>query len=133
LTSIATPGLWLTFGSTVVGLLVLDLFVFHRKAHVVRTPKVLLWSLVWIAVALLFNGFVYLQFGSERGLQFLTGYLIEKALAVDNLFVFATIFSYFEIPAARQHRVLFWTLLVPWCFARSLLLLGHQSWRISIG
>src|SRR5262249_46320993 len=90
------------------GLLALDLFVFHRKAHEVRTHEALVWSTVWIAAALLFNGFVYLQFGSEHALEFLTGYLIEKALAVDNLFVFAIIFSYFEIPAARQHLVLFW-------------------------
>ena len=96
------------FGSAVTGLLVLDLFVFHRKAHAVRTREALVWSTVWIAVALFFNGFVYLQFGSERALEFLTGYLIEKTLAVDNLFVFAIIFSYFDIPAARQHRVLFW-------------------------
>jgi len=108
MSSIANPSLWLLFGFVTLGLLALDLFVFHRKAHVVRTREAVTWSIVWVAVALVFNGAIYWQFGSERGLEFLTGYLVEKALAVDNLFVFAVIFSYFGIPAVQQHRVLFW-------------------------
>lgn len=106
--SIANTSLWLLFGAVTLGLLALDLFVFHRTAHVVRKREALTWSIVWIAVALGFNTVVYWQFGSERGFEFLTGYLVEKALAVDNLFVFVVIFSYFRIPAARQHRVLLW-------------------------
>jgi tellurite resistance protein TerC len=108
LNSIATPGLWALFGGSVLGLLALDLFVFHRKSHKIHTREALAWSIAWIAVAVLFSGIVYLWFGSKQGLEFLTGYLIEKALAVDNLFVFSVIFTYFGIPAQRQHRVLFW-------------------------
>jgi tellurite resistance protein TerC len=99
---------WALFTIGVVGLLALDLFVFHRKPHTVGTREALTWSVVWIAIALLFNAVVYSQFGTERGLEFLTGYLIEKALAIDNLFVFAVIFSYFGIQPVYQHRVLFW-------------------------
>lgn len=86
------------FGGVVFGLLALDLFRFHSKNGAFRSREALLWSIVWIVVALVFNGLVYFQFGTERGFEFLTGYLIEKALAVDNLFVFALIFSYFGIP-----------------------------------
>lgn len=107
MSSIATPALWTLFGVGVSGLLALDLFLFHGRKRPLGASEALLWSMVWIAVALLFNGFVYFQFGGERGLEFLTGYLIEKALAVDNLVVFALIFSYFGISSARQHRVLF--------------------------
>lgn len=106
--SIASTSLWLLFALLTLSLLVLDLFVFHRKAHVVKTREALIWSIVWIAVALAFNGVVYRQFGRQRGVEFLTGYLVEKALAVDNLFVFVMIFAHFGVPAARQHRVLFW-------------------------
>ena len=106
--SIATTALWALFSSIVIGLLAVDLFLFHRKPHVVGAREAFAWSLVWIAVAMLFAGFVYIRFGSEPGLEFLTGYFIEKALAVDNLFIFAVIFNYFDIPASRQHWVLFW-------------------------
>jgi len=99
--------LWTLFGVVVSGLLALDLLLFHGRKRPFGAREALQWSMVWIVVALLFNGFVYFQFGGERGLEFLTGYLIEKALAVDNLVVFALIFSYFGIPSARQHRVLF--------------------------
>src|SRR5215467_5044730 len=99
MTSIANTSLWLLFGLITLGLLALDLLVFHRKAHVVGTREALTWSVVWIAVALAFNGAIYWQFGSERGLEFLTGYLVEKALAVDNLFVFVVVFSYFTLLA----------------------------------
>ena len=108
MTSIANTSLWLLFALVTLGLLALDLLVFHRKAHVVGTREALTWSVVWVAVALVFNGAIYWQFGAERGLEFLTGYMVEKALAVDNLFVFAIVFSYFGIPAVQQHRVLFW-------------------------
>ena len=107
MSSIATPALWTLFGVVVSGLLALDLFLFHGRKRPLGASEALLWSMVWIVVALLFNGFVYFQFGGEHGLEFLTGYLIEKALAVDNLVVFALIFSYFGIPLARQRRVLF--------------------------
>jgi len=109
--TIGTPGLWIGFTIFVLVLLALDLGVFHRKAHEVTTREALTWSVVWIGLALLFNGGVAVWFGSERGLEFLTGFLIEKALAIDNLFVFAVIFSTFAVPLALQHRVLFWGIL----------------------
>lgn len=90
-----------------IGLLALDLFLFHRGPHAVRSRQALVWTFVWIAVAMLFGGFVCMRFGSDRGIEFFTGYFLEKALAVDNLFVFAVIFTHFGIPAGRQHRVLF--------------------------
>ena len=92
-------------------LLALDLGVFHRHAHAVTPKEAGIWSAVWVALALGFNGLVAHWFGPERGLEFLTGYVIEKALAVDNIFVFYAIFAYFAVPAAYQHRVLFWGVL----------------------
>lgn len=95
----------------VLAMLALDLGVFHRKAHEVPLKEALVWSVVWITLALVFNVGVYYWFGTEPALQFLTGYLIEKALSVDNLFVFLVIFGYFGVPKAYQHRVLFWGIL----------------------
>ena len=126
LNSVATPGLWVLFGSSVIGLLALDLFVFHHKPHAVRTREALAWSIAWVALAVLFGGIVYLWFGSKHGLEFLTGYLIEKALAVDNLVVFGVIFSYFGISAGRQHRVLFWGVLGALAFRAIFVALGSS-------
>ena len=109
--TVGTPLLWGAFTLFVLGLLALDLGVFHRKAHAVGPREALGWSLFWIALALLFNAGVVWWFGAQRGLEFLTGYLIEKALSVDNIFIFLVIFSYFSVPAAYQHRVLFWGIL----------------------
>jgi TerC family integral membrane protein len=92
-------------------MLALDLGVFHRKAHVVRFREALTWSVVWVALALGFNALIWTWFGPTKGLEFLTGYLIEKALSVDNIFVFLVIFGYFAVPSAYQHRVLFWGIL----------------------
>jgi tellurite resistance protein TerC len=100
--------MWIGFSAIVLLLLALDLAVFHRRAHSVGMREALLWSGIWIGLALAFNAGVYVWFGPERAAEFLTGYLIEKALSVDNLFVFVVIFSYFAVPAALQHRVLFW-------------------------
>jgi tellurite resistance protein TerC len=108
LETVGTPGLWIGFTAFVVLVLALDLGVFHRDAHEVSFKEALAWSVVWVLLALSFNVGIYVWFGSARGLEFLTGYLIEKALAVDNIFVFAVIFSYFAVPTAYQHRVLFW-------------------------
>jgi tellurite resistance protein TerC len=110
-TSIGTPSLWLAFVAFVVAMLALDLGVFHRKAHVVGFREAAIWSVLWIALALLFNAWVWSEFGADRGLEFLTGYLVEKSLSVDNIFVFLVIFSSLAIPAAYQHRVLFWGIL----------------------
>lgn len=109
--SIGTPSLWIGFTVFVLALLALDLGVFHRKAHEVSMKEALTWSVVWISLALLFNAGVYSWFGPERGLEFLAGFLIEKALAVDNIFVFVVLFSYFSVPATLQHKVLFWGII----------------------
>lgn len=111
LTSVGTPVLWAGFIGFVVVMLVLDLSVFHRKAHAVRLREALLTSAVWIGLALLFAVGVYFWFGTRSALEFLTGYLIEEALSVDNLFVILVLFSYFAVPPAVQHRVLFWGIL----------------------
>ena len=109
--SVGSPGLWVGFTVFVLALLALDLGVFHRRPHAVSIREALIWSAVWIGLAAVFNVVVYAWFGASRGLEFLTGYVIEKALAVDNIFVFAVIFSYFAVPAIYQHRVLFWGIL----------------------
>ena len=111
LEGIGTPWLWLGFIAFVLAMLVIDLGVFNRKAHEVRVREALVWTGVWISLSLLFNLGVYFWFGSERALEFLSGYVIEKALSVDNIFVFVVVFSAFAVPAKLQHRVLFWGIL----------------------
>jgi tellurite resistance protein TerC len=103
--------MWVLFGAIVLGLLALDLGVFHRKSHTVKMREALTWSAVWIALALIFNGFVYYTRGPVPAMEFLTGYLVEEALSVDNLFVFLMIFSFFRVPAEYQHKVLFWGIM----------------------
>ncbi len=103
--------IWIGFNIFVILMLALDLGVFHRKAHVIKIKEALLWSGFWIALALLFNLGIYFWRGPETALEFLTGYLIEKSLSVDNLFVFLLIFSYFDVPSLYQHKVLFWGIL----------------------
>ena len=100
LETVGTPQLWIGFTAFVLLMLVIDLGVFHRDAHEVSFKEALGWSAVWVLLALLFSVAIYVGFGSARGLEFLTGYLIEKALAVDNIFIFAVIFSYFSVPPA---------------------------------
>lgn len=102
---------WLGFNLFVLAMLALDLGVFHRKSHEVKFKEALIWSGVWIALALLFNVLVYLWRGPQSGLEFLTGYLIEKSLSVDNIFVFLLVFSYFHVPPKYQHKVLFWGII----------------------
>ncbi len=102
---------WIAFNGFVLLMLALDLGVFHRKAHEVSIKEAGAWSAVWIALALAFNYGLYLVKGEEPALQFLAGYLIEKSLSVDNIFVFVLIFGFFAVPAAYQHRVLFWGVL----------------------
>jgi tellurite resistance protein TerC len=109
--SIGTPGLWAGFTVFVLVMLALDLGVFHRKAHEVSVREALVWTGVWIGLSLLFGVGVYVWFGSTSALEFLTGYVIEKALSVDNIFVFIVVFSAFGVPAKLQHRVLFWGIL----------------------
>lgn len=102
---------WIAFNLFVLGLLALDLFVFHREAHEVRTREALAWTGFWIVLALAFNAVVWHYRGPDAGLEFFTGWLVEKALSVDNIFVFVLIFSWFNVPLRYQHRVLFWGVL----------------------
>lgn len=102
---------WIIFNVAILGLLALDLGVFHRKAHAVSVKEAAIWSVVWISLSLLFNLGIFLFEGKEIAMQFLAGYLIEKSLSVDNIFVFIMLFSFFQVPAAYQHRVLFWGIL----------------------
>jgi tellurite resistance protein TerC len=126
--------LWIGFIAVVIALLALDLGVFHRKAHAVSTKEAASWTVVWITLALLFNGVIYLFWhammpgstatNGQAALEFLTGYLIEYSLSVDNIFVFVLIFSYFRVPAAYQHRVLFWGIMGALVMRAILILVG---------
>lgn len=125
---------WVGFNLFVLALLAIDLGVFHREAHEVSLREAAIWSVVWISLALLFNLGLYLFWdvimpnsslsASDAGLAFLTGYLIEKALSVDNIFVFVLIFSYFAVPAKYQHRVLFWGIIGALVMRGSMILAG---------
>jgi tellurite resistance protein TerC len=108
---IDTTWLWIGFNLFVLLMLALDLGVFHRNTHVVTVKESLTWTAVWIVLALAFNLGVWHFSGPQKGLEFFTGYLIEKSLSVDNVFVFALLFSYFAVPAKYQHKVLFWGIL----------------------
>lgn len=103
--------LWVGFAVFIVLMLSLDLGLFNRKAHTVRYREAAIWSAVWVSLAMIFAVLVFYYRGTQSGLEFLTGYLIELSLSVDNLFVFLLIFSYFKVPSRFQHRVLFWGVL----------------------
>ena len=100
--------LWVGFSVFIITMLSLDLGLFNRKAHTISYKEAWIWSAVWVTLAMIFAGIVFYNQGNKRGFEFLTGYLIELSLSVDNLFVFLLIFSYFKVPARFQHRVLFW-------------------------
>jgi tellurite resistance protein TerC len=126
---------WAGFLALILALLALDLGVFHRDAHEVTRKEALTWSGVWIGLALLFNAGVFWFMGSQAGIEWLTGYLVEKSLAVDNVFVFLLIFSAFAVPAKYQHRVLFWGIVGALVMRAILiafagLLLGTFHWTI---
>ncbi|MBK6504289.1 MAG: TerC family protein [Ignavibacteria bacterium] len=103
--------LWISFNAFILIMLALDLGVFQRKIHAVTVKEALIWSAVWIVLALAFNVFVYYDFGKQKAIEFLTGYILEKSLSVDNIFVFVLLFSYFKVPSEYQHKVLFWGVL----------------------
>ena len=139
--------LWIGFNLFVLAMLALDLGVFHRKSHAVSGREALIWSIVWISLSLVFNAVIYFYWdqmapGStytnrEAALAFFTGYLIEKSLSVDNIFVFILIFSFFAVPDKYQHRVLFWGILGALVMRGALIAVGatllHQfHWIIYI-
>ena len=103
--------LWAGFNLFVLAMLAVDLGVFHRQAHAISLREAGIWSAVWIALALVFNLGVWKFLGPQPGVEFLTGYLIEKSLSIDNIFVIALLFTYFKVPDKYQHRVLFWGIL----------------------
>ena len=103
--------LWISFNIFILLMLALDLGVIQRKTHVISVKEALLWSAVWILLAFCFNVFIYYEFGKEKALEFLTGYLLERSLSIDNIFVFVLLFSYFKVPEKYQHKVLFWGVL----------------------
>lgn len=109
--SIGTPVLWAGFLVFVVLMLAVDLGVFNRNAHKISIREAGLWTVVWISLALIFNVGIYHWFGTKHALEFLTGYLMEKALSMDNLFVFLVLFNFFGVPQKFQHRVLFFGIL----------------------
>jgi tellurite resistance protein TerC len=106
-----TAWLWIGFNLFVLAMLALDLGVFHRKAHVVAFKESIAWTVVWVALAMAFNAGIWYVAGAQKALEFFTGYVIEKSLSVDNVFVFAMLFSYFAVPPLYQHKVLFWGIL----------------------
>src|SRR6185436_12919157 len=129
-----TIWLWVGFNVFVLALLALDLGVFHRKAHAVSIKEAAIWSVVWISLAMIFNLGLYFFWdkveptssysNSEAALAFFTGYLIEKSLSVDNIFVFVLIFASFKVPPHYQHRLLFWGVLGALVMRAALILVG---------
>ncbi len=115
---------WVGFTVIVVTILSLDLGVFNRDAHQVTVREATIWSIVWISLALLFNAAIYQFEGTDRALEFFAGYLLEYSLSVDNIFVFVLIFSFFRVPAAYQHRVLFWGILTAVILRGFMIVLG---------
>lgn len=103
--------LWAIFLVVIVVMLVVDLGIFHRKTHVVYLREALIWSVIWIGLGLAFAVLVWVNMGPVKALEYLTGFVIEKSLSVDNLFVFLIIFSYFQVPRYLEHTVLFWGVL----------------------
>jgi tellurite resistance protein TerC len=103
--------LWIAFNAGVLSVLAIDLFGFQRKAHAPSTKEAAIWTAVWVALSLGFNALIWHWEGQAKALEFLTGYLVEYSLSIDNIFVFVLVFSYFVVPAAYQHRVLFWGIL----------------------
>ena len=119
--------LWIGFNVFVLAMLALDLGVFHRKAHVVTLKESLSWTVVWVGLALLFNFGVWHNMGPQKGLEFFTGYVIEKSLSVDNVFVFALLFSCFAVPPLYQHKVLFWGILGALIMRAIMIFLGAET------
>ena len=132
-----SPVLWIGFTLAVVVLLVLDLTVFHRGAHEIKPREAATWSVIWIVLALIFGAGMFIFAGVERGTEYITGYLIEKMLSVDNLFVFLIIFTYFGVPKEYRYGVLFWGILAAIILRGAFILTGAAllatfSWMIYV-
>jgi len=119
-----TTWLWIGFNAFVLAMLALDLGIFHRTAHVVTFKESITWTVIWVTLALLFNAGIWHVAGSQKALEFFTGYVIEKSLSVDNVFVFAMLFSYFAVPLLYQHKVLFWGILGALVMRATMIALG---------
>jgi tellurite resistance protein TerC len=124
------PWQWLGFGALVAVLLGLDLFIFHRHAHAPSLRESAAWTLFWCSLAAAFNGFVWWQYGGEAGVAFATGYVVEWSLSMDNVFVFAVIFRYFQVPLKYQYRVLFWGILGAVVLRLAFVLAGTELVRL---
>ena len=127
MTSIDYPlWVWLFFFAVVLAALFVDIGIVNRRSHTPTRRETLVWSAVWVSLALAFNGFIYWQFGSFKAKEFITGYVIELTLSVDNLFVFLLIFGYFKVPKKYQHRVLFWGILMALVLRLVMILAGVE-------
>ena len=116
--------LWVVFAALIAVMLSLDLGLFNRKSHAVTYRESVIWSSVWVSLAMMFAGVVFWHLGKQKGVEFLTGYLIELSLSVDNLFVFLLVFAYFKVPSKYQHRVLFWGVMGALVMRITMILLG---------
>lgn len=116
--------LWIAFNGFVLAMLALDLGVFHKKCHVVTFKESITWTVVWVALAMIFNAWLWKTYGSQKGLEFFTGYVIEKSLSVDNVFVWAMLFTYFAVPPLYQHKILFWGVIGALVMRAGMIFLG---------
>lgn len=105
-------------------MLALDLGVFQKKTHIISVKEAIIWSIVWIILSLIFNVFVYFEFGEQKALEYFTGYLLERSLSIDNIFVFILLFSYFKVPQEYEHKVLFWGVIGALILRATLIVLG---------
>lgn len=128
---------WISFVLVVLVLLALDLGLFHRKSHKVGFREALAWTGVWVVLSCIFGGWVAHTMGNAKAVEFFTGYLIELSLSADNVFVFALVFNYFAVPAAYQHKVLFWGIMSALVLRLLMILIGatllsHFAWIIYV-
>ena len=117
---------WIFFFVVVLSALFVDIGIVNRRSHTPSRKETVIWSVVWVSLALAFNGFIFSQFGAFKAKEFLTGYLIELSLSIDNLFVFLLIFGYFKVPKKYQHRVLFWGILMALVMRLVMIFAGAQ-------
>ena len=116
--------LWIGFNVFVLAMLALDLGVFHKKCHVVTFKESITWTAVWVTLAMIFNAWLWKTYGPQKGLEFFTGYVIEKSLSVDNVFVWAMLFTYFAVPPLYQHKILFWGVIGALIMRAGMIFLG---------